>query len=255
MALPGNYKKKINISKDRLNREYPFIMESGAAENMKDRIIDKDAYLPKGLLHIDLDGGFKNFVTNDMALTLDGERTPVLMMGIQKWNEFTKTWKFSDQYKNLQIPFINIVRQPDTKPGTNPSLIYNIPQGRTFTYAEVPTWDGNRNGVDIYKIPQPIPVDINYDVRIFTYRQEDLNNFNNIVLKKFQSRQAYTSINGHYIPIILENTSDDSQITNLDSKRFYVQLYSFMLQGFILDPNDFEVTPGINRTFSLIERI
>ena len=62
MALPGSYKKKINISRDRPNIEYPYIMESGAAENMKDMIIDKDTYLPKGVLHIDLDAGFKNFV-------------------------------------------------------------------------------------------------------------------------------------------------------------------------------------------------
>jgi len=254
MALPGSYKKKINISRERLNVEYPFNMQSGAAENMKDMIVDKDNYLPKGVLHIDLDAGFKEFVTENMGLTLDGKRVPVFMMGIQKWNEFSKTWKFSDEYKNVKIPFINIVRQPDTKPGTNPALIYNIPQGKSFVYAEVPTWDGNRKGVDIYKIPQPIPIDITYNVRIFAYRQQDLNKFNTIVLKRFQSRQAYTVVNGHYIPIILEDTSDESQITDLDNKRFYVQLYSFMLQGFILDPEDFEVTPGINRTFTVVEK-
>jgi hypothetical protein len=109
------------------------------------------------------------------------------MMGIQKWNEFSKTWKFSDEYKNVKIPLINIVRQPNTKPGTNPSLIYNIPQGKMFTYAQVPTWDGNSKGMDIYKIPQPIPIDINYDVRILAYRQADLNKFNSIILKTFQS--------------------------------------------------------------------
>jgi hypothetical protein len=254
MALPSSFKKKINITKNRLNAEYPFNMESSAAENMKDMIIDKDVYLPKGVLHIDLDRGFKDFVINDLSLTLNGSLVPVFMMGIQKWTEFSKTWKFSDEYKNVKIPFVNIVRDPDTKPGSNPALIYNIPQGRTFTYAEVPTWDGNRKGVDIYKIPQPIPVDINYNVRIFTYRQKDLNLFNAKVLKKFQSRQAYTVVNGHYIPIILEDTSDDSEVTNLDGKRFYVQQYSFMLQGFILDPDDFEVTPGINRIFTLIEK-
>ena len=254
MALPGSFKKKINISRTRQNVEYPFSMESGAAENMKDMITDKDTYLPKGVLHIDLDSGFKDFVTNELELTLNGEKVPVFMMGIQKWTEFSKTWKFSDDYKNVKIPFINIVRQPDTKPGTNPSLIYNIPQGRTFTYANVPTWDGNRKGVDVYKIPQPIPVDISYDVRIFAYRQQDLNKFNLAVLKKFQSRQAYTVVNGHYIPIVMEDTSDESQITDLDNKRFYVQLYSFLLQGFILDPNDFEVTPAINRVFTIVEK-
>lgn len=253
MALPSTYKKKINIGRGVVNSEYPNNMSSGAAEAMKDMIIDKDVYLPKGVLHADLDAGLKEFVMNNLNISIDGIKVPVFMMGIQKWNEFSQTWKFSDEYKNIKIPFINIVRLPDTKPGTNPSLIYNIPQGKTFTYAQVPTWDGNRKGMDIYKIPQPIPVDINYEVRIFTYKQRDLNNFNLAVLKNFQSRQAYTKINGHYIPIILEDTSDESQITDLENKRFYVQLYSFMLQGFILNPDDFEVTPTINRVFTIVE--
>ena len=255
MALPGSFKKKINIDRQRADIEYPYSMQSGAAENMKDMIIDKDTYLPKGVLHIDLDRGFKEFVTNQLGISLDGKKVPVLMMGIQTWNEFTQTWKFSDEYKNVKIPFVNIVRNPDTKPGTNPSLIYNIPVGRHYTYAEVPTWDGNKRGVDIYQIPQPIPVDINYQVRIFAYRQEELNRFNGIVLKNFQSRQAYTVVNGHYIPIVLEDTSDESQITDLDSKRFYVQMYSFNLQGFILDPEEFIVTPAISRTFTITENI
>lgn len=253
MALPSTYKKKVNINRTRQNIEYPFMMESAAAENMKDMIIDKDVYLPKGVLHADLDGGFKQFVIEDLEVNIDGEKTPVFMMGIQKWSEFSETWQFSDKYKNVKIPFISVIRKPDTKPGSNPSLIYNIPQGKTFSYAHIPTWDGNKKGVDIYKIPQPIPIDIFYEVRIFAYRQEDLNAFNLKVIKAFQSRQAYTVVNGHYIPIILEETSDESQITNLENKRFYIQLYSFMLQGFILNPDDFEVTTGVDRVFTLIE--
>jgi len=253
MALPGSFKKKINITRDRSNITYPYSMQSGAAENMKDMIVDKDTYLPKGVLHIDLDRGFKEFVNNELSLTLNGEKTPVFMMGIQAWNEFSQTWKFSDEYKNTKIPFINIVRSPDTKYGTNPSMRYNIPTGRHYTYAEVPTWDGNNRGVDVYQIPQPIPVDINYSVRIFSYRQQELNKFNAIVLKNFQSRQAYTAVNGHYIPIVLEDTSDESQVTDLNNKRFYVQLYTFNLQGFILDPEDFIVTPSVSRTITITE--
>ena len=254
MALPGSYKKKINIQRQRQNVEYPYSMESGVAENMKDLITNKDTYLPKGVLHIDLDSGFKDFVTNELSLVLNGEKVPVFMMGIQKWSEFSKTWNYSDEYKNIKIPFITIVRQPDTKPGTNPSLIYNIPQGKNYIYAEVPTWDGVRKGVDIYKIPQPIPVDIFYDIRIFTYRQKDLNKFNLNILKKFQSRQAYTIVNGHYVPMILEDTNDSSNLNDLESKRFYTQIYTINLQGFILDPDDFEVTPAINRIMIITEK-
>jgi len=253
MALPSTYKKRLDITTPRESVEYPYEMSSAAAERMKELIINKDDYLPKGVLHADLDAGFKEFVKETMQLTLDGERVPVFMMGIQKWNEFSQTWKFADEFHNVKIPFINIVRDPDTKPGSNPALIYNIPQGRMYTYAQVPTWDGKRKGVDIYKIPQPIPIDIKYDVRIFAYRQQDLNRFNMIVMKNFQSRQAYTQVNGHYIPIILEDTSNESQLTDLDNKRFYVQMYSFMLQGFILDPEDFVVSPAINRIFTIDE--
>jgi hypothetical protein len=53
----------------------------------------------------------------------------------------------------------------------------------------------------------------------------------------------------------MEDTSDESKITDLNNKRFYIQLYSFVLQGFILDPEDFIVTPGISRTFNIIEKI
>jgi uncharacterized protein YfkK (UPF0435 family) len=34
---------------------------------MKDLIIDKDNYLPKGVLHIDLDSGFKDFINNKIV--------------------------------------------------------------------------------------------------------------------------------------------------------------------------------------------
>jgi hypothetical protein len=253
MALPSSYKKRLDITTPGVDVEYPYEMSSSSVERMKDMIINKDDYLPKGVLHADLDAGFKYFIKETMKLTLDGEQVPVFMMGIQKWSEFFETWKYTDEYKNLKIPFINIVRDPDAKFGTNPALIYNIPQGQMFTYANVPTWDGRRKGVDIYKIPQPIPVDIKYDVRIFTYEQEHLNKFNTIVLKNFQSRQAYTVVNGHYIPIILEDSSNESQLTDISNKRFYVQMYSFMLQGFILDPNDFIVSPSINRIFTINE--
>lgn len=255
MALPSTYKKKFNAIKPTGNVEYPPTMVSGAAEKMKEMITDKDTYLPKGVLHADLDAGFKEFVTEKLSVVTTDANLPVIMMGIQKWSEFEHTWQYADTYKNIKIPFISIVREPDTKPGTHPALIYNIPQGRKYIYAEVPTWDGNMKGVDLYKIPQPIPMDITYQVRVFSYRQKDLNQVSKNVLKTFQSRQGYTKVNGHYIPIVLDDTSDESNITDLDNKRFYVQLYTFNLQGFILDPEDFVVTKAINRIFTLKENV
>jgi len=243
MAKVSGYKKNININE---------IMAKGLSpidnrENLMHRITDKDTYLPNGVLHYDLDKGFKEFVTNTLSVTIDGKVVPVFMLNIQKWGEFTQTWEFVNEDKTIDMPFITIVRHPDTKPGTNSNLLYNIPGNKTYVYSEVPTWDGVRKGVTLYKIPHPTPIDIFYDVRIFSKTQTDLNSFNRITSKVFRSLEAYTNVNGHYIPILLENTSDESQIGDTEQRKFYVQLYEFTLQGFLLDPEDFIVIDAINR--------
>lgn len=254
MATPQTYKKKLNIlgASQGIERR----------EQLKEMITEKDTFLPKGVLFEDLDSGFKTFTEKDLEITFESEqkdktitieKMPVILMGLQGWNEYSKTWQFSDKYKNIKIPFITIIRKPDAQKGTHPGLIHNIPQGKKYIYAEVPTWDGNRKGMDLYKISQPIPVDIQYDVRIFSYRQRELNVFSKIVLKKFQSLQAYAQVNGHFIPILLDGIEDESEVKDLKDKRFYIQLYKFKLQGFIIDPKDFEVTPMINRILTINE--
>ena len=253
MGLPSTYKKNFNLSPQPNNIEYPTEMRSGAAESMKEEITEKNTFLPQGILHIDLDRGFKEWITNDCKLIIEGELVPAHMMSIQKWNEFSITWESLDEFDNMKIPFITILRQPDTKPGSHPSLIYNIPGSPTFIYSQVPTWDGNRKGMDTYKIPQPTPIDITFEVRIFSNRQKELNAFNLIMMKKFSSRQAYVRVHGHYVPIVLESVADESKIDDMESKRFYVQMYTITLQGFILDPEDFIHVPTINRVFTLVE--
>lgn len=92
----------------------------------------------------------------------------------------------------------------------------------------------------------PVPVDINYDIIIVCNHIKDINNFNKIVLQKFTSRQSYTIIKGHYIPIILENVSDNTS-NDLENRRFYVQTYNLTLQGYLLDSDEFEVKPTLNK--------
>jgi hypothetical protein len=106
--------------------------------------------------------------------------------------------------------------------------------------------------MDIYKIPQPVPVDITYNVKIFCNRMRELNDFNKKVLQKFSSRQAYTEIKGHYIPMILNSSSDES-VLELEKRKYYVQNYEFLMMGFLLDEEEFEVSPAISRTATIFE--
>ncbi len=66
--------------------------------------------------------------------------------------------------------------------------------GAGMRYAMVPNWDNGVKGMDVYTIPQPVPVDIKFSVKIICNRMRELNKFNQIVIEKFASRQAYTQI-------------------------------------------------------------
>lgn len=118
---------------------------------------------------------------------------------------------------------------------------------------KIPTWDGIRHGIDLYKVPQPTPVDITYEVRIFTNRMKDLNKFNGLIQRAFQSRQCYINVKGHPMPLHLEGIGDESNIENFENRRFYIQMFEMKLLGYLLDENDYEVIPTINRTVMTLE--
>ena len=245
MPYPKKNNIKINVDKENLERR----------QELLDRITRADTYLPDSVLHDDLDMGMLEFVKENFQVVSDNEQIPIIpkILTVQRWGEISNNWTFSDDDGNMKVPFIGVVRKPDVQLGTNPSLSRTIPDRMKFHYATVQTWDGDRNGADVYKIPQPIPIDIGFDVTIVCQKFRDLNKLNKIILQKFSSRQAYTSVKGHYIPIILENINDSSPIDSLDTRRFYVQTYSFIMLGFLIDPEEFEVKPAVNRLFLLNE--
>ena len=246
MPLPKKIKKDIPLteSKTLLPRRRELV----------DKINKDGTFLPKSLLHADLDGGFLEFVKNELKTVIDGKIIPTIdiLVTTQNWSQFTETWNLQNLDKNVEPPFITTVRVPEVKFGSNPAVLYNIPNRRQYFYAQVPTWDGQRNGMDIYKIPQPVPVDISYTVKIVCNRMREINEFNKNVIEKFASKQAYQVIKGHYIPIVMGNISDES-VMELEKRKFYIQSYEFTLLGFLIDENEFEVSPAVSRVLQVVE--
>jgi hypothetical protein len=223
-------------------------------EEIKDMITKDGTYLPKSLLHADLDRGFLDFVKEKFNIVSEGKKIPVvdILITTQNWSQFVETWDFQNIDKNIEPPFITVIRNPEVKYGNNPAVLYNIPNRKMYYYMEVPTWDGNRKGADIYKIPQPVPADFKYTVAIICNRMRDLNTLNQRVLETFASKQAYQVINGHYIPIINDSFADES-VMDLEKRKYYIQKYEFTMMGFLIDEEQFEVSPAISRTFQVIE--
>ena len=250
MPLPRR-KNNINVfagsSKELLDRR----------QELLDKITKSDTYLPDSVLHDDLDKGMLDYVKNNFKVVSDGGQIPIIpkILTIQRWAQTLNTFEFSDSDGNLEIPFIGVIRKPDVQLGTNPSVQRTIPDRTQFHYATVATWNGTQMGADVYKIPQPIPVDISYDVTILCTKLRELNKFNKIVMERFSSRQSYTRVKGHYIPIVMDKLEDNSPIDQMDSRRFYMQTYSFTMLGFLIDDEEFEVKPAVSRMFLMNEFI
>jgi len=237
MGFPKKIKKDITLGYQRTL--YPRRVE------LLEKINEKGTFLPKSILHADLDRGFLDFVKEDLKLVVDGKKVPNvdIIITTQNWAQFTETWNFQDLDNNISPPFISVVKSPEMKFGGNPA-IYTIPVRKQFYYASVPNYDGNRLNVDVYKIPQPIPVDLKFSVKIICNRMRELNSFNKVVLQKFSSRQAYTQIKGHYIPIIWDNVSDES-VMDLEKRKYYIQSYDFTMLGLLMDEDEFEIKPAV----------
>jgi len=246
MALPKQVKPTLPL--------VPKKTLSARREQLLEFINKDGTYLPKSVLHADLDRGMLDFVKEDLQVVIAGKIIPMLdiIITTQNWAQYTETALFTNLDFNPEPPFITVVRQPEVKFGTNPALQYTIPNRKQFYYASVPTWNGNEQGMDIYTIPQPVPVDINYSVKIICNRMRELNQLNKIVMQKFSSRQAYTFIKGQYVPIILNNISDESQ-TTLDSRKYFIQNYDFTMLGYLIDEEEFQVKPAISRVAQIME--
>jgi hypothetical protein len=237
--MPKGFRKNLSIQ--------PTTFGPEKRQEYLDDIGANGTFLPRAVLEDDMDKAFVDFVTNELSITIEGVKVPVYFFTQQRWSEFTQTWGNTDKFQNMKMPFVSIVRHPDIQEGTNQALKWNIPGKQTYTYYKVPTNDGARLGYDVYKIPQPTAVDITYEVRLFVTRLKETNIMNRKIRKAFNARQKYIGVNGHPMPVLLENTGDESSIDDFNNKRYYLIMYEMMLMGYILDKEDFEIIPTIDR--------
>lgn len=245
MAVPKNFRKNLN-----------FITQPEGydqRQDLLDRISEHQGYLPRGITYEDMDREFIDFVKTELEISVEGQKVPVYIVSIQRWYEFYTTWDKTDEFGNITLPFIVITRKIDVQKGTTHGNNYNIPGFLTWGYMKVPTTDGNREGYDIYKIPQPIAVDVQYEVRFFTNKIRNLNVLSSKIQRAFSARQSYLNVNGHPMPLTLESVADESQTDNLEQRKYYVQPYTIKLMGYLLNEEDFQVVPAVNRTILLTE--
>jgi len=207
----------------------------------------KTKYLPRTILLEDLDQAIFDYVNQDgMQLTIDGQLVPNFYLENDRWGEFSKTWKFMDNDKNVPTPYIT-VRRIDKQKGTRLGGKNRVPQRRNFTYSYIPILDEGQIIYLLCKMPQPINVDMIYEVALFTKYRVDVNQYDEQVLRNFASIQDFIWIKGNPMPILFEGFAESNPIENIDGVRFFVSKYALKILGFIQNEKEFEIVKAIRK--------
>lgn len=248
MSLPKKKQTKLSIDTNppSVGTDY---LEYGMdrIETLMNATDEKTKYLPRTILFEDLDQSVFDYASSGkMNLVIDGKEVPTFYLDNDRWGEFSKTWKFSDEDKNVPLPYIT-VRRVDKMPGTRIGGKARIPQQRKFRYMDVPILDEGEIIYLRFKTPEPTNVDLSYEISLFTKYRVDVNLYDELVLKNFSSKQDYTFVKGTPLPLLLETIEEANTIENIDGDRFYVSKYRLKLLGLLQDEKEFEITKTFRR--------
>ena len=211
--------------------------------NMSKMILEHGTPFPKGVELKDIDQTFKEWVENSLDVSYNGKKLPTFrMFSSQRLNEYSQTWQHLDETGNLLLNFKTINRENNPKQGQNQGNNFNIPGNRDYPMFIVPVLQENgEEAYDMYSMKQPFCVDLEYAVTIVTNKYEVLNDMNQRVHFEFKAINCYIAPNGHFMPMTLEDVSDESEYS-LDDRKYYSQSYKIKVKAYIIRKEDFTVT-------------
>lgn len=207
----------------------------------------KTTHLPRTIQLDDIDQGIFDYINNDsMKIIISGKLVPTFYLENDRWGEFSKTWKFMDADKNVPTPYIT-VRRTEKQAGSRLGTKYRVPQGRKFIYINIPIMDEGQLIYLLMKMPQPVNIDMTYEIALFTKYRVDVNLFDEHILRNFASRQDYVFINGSPMPLLFEGFSESNTIENIDGDRYIVSKYNLKVLAFIQDEKEFKIVKSLRK--------
>ena len=246
MALPKKVKLTLDTNPPKVGSEY-LAYGMDRIEALMNLTDEKTKYLPRTIQLENLDQSLFDYVSRDgMKAVIDNKEVPTFYLDNDRWGEFSKTWKFMDNDKNVPTPYIT-VRRIDKQAGTRLGAKFRVPQPRKFRYMSVPILDEGQIVYLHFKMPEPVDVDMIYEVALFTKYRVDVNQYDEQVLRNFASRQEYLFVHGNPLPLLFEGFAESNPIENIDGDRFFVSKYALKILGFIQDEKEFEIVKTTRR--------
>ncbi len=174
-------------------------------------------------------------------IVIGGKDVPVFYLTPEKWAEFKHSWNYTDGNHNIKFPYITIRRSSlAAKPAERGRV-----KGGMFTTYRIPYNDNGSITHKIYKVPQPIKVELEYEVRCLTHYISDINIIAEAFLRHFASLNTYLDLQGHYMAMKIDSVADESDFDDIEDERLVHTMYSIAVQGYIIDEKEFEEKLGV----------
>jgi hypothetical protein len=206
-------------------------------------ILKGSTFLPRPVVYADIDRAFKEWVEDSLKISYNDKILPTMVLySNQRFTEYSQTWQFTDENKNLILNFKTITRDNNPEYGHIQGGLWNIPGDDRF-YPMIRKVVLDDNGSESFldlEMRQPMAIDFMYHVSIFTTNIVTINEFNMLMNDRFKARQAYIKPNEHFMPMTLENISDKSSY-EINDRQFYSQSYDIKVLGYVIKEDDFRV--------------
>jgi hypothetical protein len=231
-----------------MSREYknilrrPRVYGEERRKNLTKEILQDSTPIPSPLEYEDVDEAFCNWVKDDLKISFEGSDLPtIVLFANQRFTEYMQSWKDVDDKRNFIPNFKAVTRENNPKPGTIVGQTRNIPGERTYLMKRVEALDkANRKYYIDYRVKQPFSVDLIYSVSIVSTKYQLLNDFNLLIQNKFKAIDCYIRPKGHFIPMKLNDVSDESEYS-IDNRQYYSQTYNITVMAYIMPKDSFSV--------------
>ena len=211
--------------------------------NLSKLILEHAPNFPLSVTYSDIDNSFQEWVEKQLEISYDGRRLPTFkLFSNQRINEYAQTWQHLDETGNLILNFKTITRENNPSKGENQGQWYNCPGDRDYPMFIVPTLQENgTQAYDMYTMKQPFSIDLIYTVTLVSSKYDLINEFNMLVNNEFKAINAYIAPHWHYMPMLLEGVSDESEYA-LEDRKYYSQTYKIRVKAYIIREEDYKVT-------------
>jgi hypothetical protein len=209
-------------------------------------IVNNSSFLLSGIHIKDINEAFVEMAKEQFNFKIDGKDVPIYSYTHERFTEIMEHYDNVDKNNNIVMPFISIIRDTIPMKGTSLGETYNIPTDARYTLFEETVLKNGEKYKELYRIPQPVTVDLKYTIGIYTTTLQDIDVFSEKMLFTFSKLQQNLKVKGHNMSVILDDERDESE-NELEKRRYYKHEYTLKVKGYIINEEEFEVVRGLNK--------